>query len=74
MPSVFALPYFLENARDFEIIGAVIGIIIWFQLIRHCLTHERDTTQKVLWLIFMIALPGVGSLVYFFARVTRLRG
>lgn len=70
----FALPYFLENARDFEIIAFVIGIVIWVQLLRHCLAHEHDTTQKILWVIFMIAAPGVGSLIYFFVRVTRLRG
>ncbi len=71
---VFALPYFLENGRDLEIIGLVLGLIFWVQMIRYCLTREPDSRQKILWLAFMIFVPGIGSLIYFFARVTRLRG
>jgi hypothetical protein len=69
-----ALPYFLENARDLELIGVVLGIIFWIQMIRLCLTREPSSRQKVLWLIFMIAVPGLGSLIYFFVRVPALRG
>ena len=70
---IFALPFFLENARDWELIGIVIGIVFWVQMIRYCLTRETDSTQKWAWLIFMIVIPGLGALIYFFARVTRLR-
>ena len=68
----FALPYFLENARDLEIIGLVLGIIFWFQMLRHCITREPDPVKKFLWLLFMIIAPGISSLIYFFARVARV--
>jgi len=71
---VLALPYFLENARDLEIIGLVLGIFFWVQMIRHCLTREQNAMGKFLWLIFMLVLPPLGSLLYFFTRVTKLHG
>ena len=67
-----AFPYFLENARDIEIIGFVLGIIFWFQMLRHCITREPDSPRKFLWLIFMFIAPGLSSLVYFFVRVARV--
>jgi len=69
-----AIPYFLENARDLEIIGLVLGVIFWIQMIRLCVTREPNSVEKILWLVFMVVVPGLGSLVYFFARVSRLRG
>jgi hypothetical protein len=68
-----ALPFFFENARDLEIIGAVLGAIFWIQMIRYCLMYEREPVQKIVWVIFMLMVPGLGALIYFFARVTRLR-
>ena len=68
----FAIPYFLENARDLELIGFVVGVIFWFQMLRHCITREPDPVKKFLWLLFMIIAPGISSLIYFFARVARV--
>jgi len=70
----FAIPYFLENARDLEIIGFVLGIIFWFQMLRHCITREPDSPIKILWLIFMLIAPGFSSLIYFFMRVAKVTG
>ena len=70
----FAIPYFLENARDLEIIGFVIGVIFWFQMLRHCITREPNSPVKLFWLLFMILAPGISSLIYFFVRVARLNG
>jgi hypothetical protein len=69
----FALPYFLENARDLEIIGLVVGIIFWFQMLRHCLSREPDSPGKFLWIFFMLIAPGISSLIYFFTRIARVR-
>ena len=71
--STFAVPAFLESPRDLELIGLVIGVMFWFQMIRHCATQERPSWEKTLWLIFIIGAPGLGSILYFFLRVTRLR-
>jgi RsiW-degrading membrane proteinase PrsW (M82 family) len=65
-----ALPYFLENARDLELIGVVLCFVFWIQMIRFCLAHDPSSPAKVAWLIFMVLVPGLGSLVYFFLRVT----
>ncbi len=63
-----AVPAFLENARELEIIGLVLGIIFWIRMMRICITREPPSTQKIMWLVFMIIVPGLGSLIYFFAR------
>jgi hypothetical protein len=68
-----ALPYFLENARDLELIGLVLGAIFWFQMLRHCARFEPNPATRFLWIAFMIVVPGVGALVYFLARVVRTR-
>jgi RsiW-degrading membrane proteinase PrsW (M82 family) len=64
-----ALPYFLGNARDLELIGLVLGFVFWIQMIRLCLAQEPSSPAKVAWLVFMVLVPGLGSLVYFFLRV-----
>jgi len=69
----FALPFFLENGRDLEFIGLVVGAIFWFQMIRLCALREPPSLQKILWLAFMIVVPGIGALFYFFLRVTQPR-
>ena len=69
-----ALPYFLESPRDLEIIGLVLGVIFWFQMLRFCAAREPNSAMKFLWMLFMIVVPGLGSLVYFLVRVARIRG
>jgi hypothetical protein len=69
-----AFPYFLENGRDLELLGLVIGVIFWFQMIRFCLRHEPPSPHKMGWVALMIVLPGIGSLLYYFLRVARPRG
>ena len=72
--TTLAIPYFLENARDLELIGLVLGLIFWFQMVRLCYLRESNTVEKISWLLFMIVMPPLGSLLYFFVRVPRLRG
>jgi phosphotransferase system glucose/maltose/N-acetylglucosamine-specific IIC component len=68
----FAIPFFLENTRDFEIIGFILGVVFWFQMLRHCLTREPNSLKKFLWIVFMFIAPGLSSLIYFFLRVARV--
>lgn len=69
-----ALPYFLENARDLEIIGVALGLFFWVQMIRLCFRHEQNSIEKFLWIIFMLVMPPLGALLYFFVRVTKFQG
>jgi hypothetical protein len=69
-----ALPYFLESARDLEIMGLALGIVFWFQMIRRCAMYEQHSAAKFLWMVFMIVVPGFGSLIYFLVRVVMIRG
>ncbi len=59
----FAVPAFLENARDLELIGLVLGVIFWIQMIRYCATREAPSAGRTLWLIFMVIAPGIGSVL-----------
>jgi hypothetical protein len=64
---------FLFNGRDLELLGFVLAIFFWVQMLRYCVNHERNSPQKVLWLVVMIVLPGIGSLLYYLVRVARVR-
>jgi hypothetical protein len=60
-------------SRDLEIVGLALGILFWIQMIRLCAAREGPGWEKIAWLLFLIVVPGVGSLLYFFVRVARPR-
>jgi len=64
-----ALPYFLESARGLELIG----LLFWIWMIYECATRERNTTEKILWLLLVIFAPVLGSLIYFLVRIVKIR-
>ena len=64
------LPYFLESPKGLELIG----LLFWIWMIYQCATRERNTSEKVLWLLLVIFAPVIGSLIYFFIRVVKIRG
>lgn len=66
----FAFPYFLESARGWELIG----FLFWIWVIYECARRERNSMEKVLWLILVILAPVVGSLIYFLLRIVKIRG
>jgi hypothetical protein len=63
------MPFF-ANPRVFEFLG----LLFWIWMIYHCATREPNSLQKFLWLLFVILIPDIGALVYFFMRVVRIRG
>ncbi|HEV3271216.1 MAG TPA: PLDc N-terminal domain-containing protein [Candidatus Methylacidiphilales bacterium] len=65
-----ALPYFLESARGLEILGLLFSI--W--MVYECITRERNSTEKILWLLLVLLVPGIGPLIYFLVRVVKVRG
>jgi len=65
-----ALPYLLESARGFEIIG----FLFWIWMIAECWKREPRSIAKIFWLILVIFVPDIGSLIYFLLRVARIRG
>ena len=65
-----ALPYFLETAGGMEFIG----LLFYLWIIYECATRERNSTQKILWLLLVILTPPLGALVYFLLRVVKIRG
>ena len=66
----FALPYFLESARGLELLG----FLFWAWMIYDCVKRERNTTEKVLWLLLIVFGWALGALIYFFVRVVKVRG
>jgi hypothetical protein len=67
---VLALPYFLESARGLE----MIGLAFWIWMIYECATRERNSSEKILWLLLVVLAPVLGSLIYFLVRVVKIRG
>jgi len=43
-------------------------------MIYHCATREPYSRDKILWLLFIVLVPDIGALVYFFFRVVKIRG
>ena len=66
----FALPFLFESARGF----AFLGLLFWIWMIYHCATREPFSRDKILWLLFIVLIPDIGALVYFFIRVVKIRG
>lgn len=66
----FALPYFLESPRGMELIG----ILFYLWMIYQCATRERNSGEKLLWLLLVVLTPPIGALIYFFVRVVRVLG
>lgn len=64
------LPIFFESARGLELLG----FLFWIWMIYECATRERNDTNKILWLILVVCVPGLGSLIYFLLRVVKIRG
>jgi len=65
-----ALPYFLESAGGME----MIGLLFWIWMIYECATRERNSSEKILWLLLVVFAPVLGSLIYFLVRVVKIRG
>jgi len=69
-PRLPAIPYGLISFGGFEIIG----LLFWIWMIYECATRERNSTEKVLWLLLVVLAPVLGSLIYFLVRVVKIRG
>jgi hypothetical protein len=67
---LFALPIFFESAKGLELLG----LLFWIWMIYECATRERNSTEKVLWLLLVVLAPLLGSLIYFLVRVVKIRG
>jgi hypothetical protein len=64
-----ALPVF-ESAKGLEILG----LLFWIWMIYECATRERNSSEKILWLLLVVFAPVLGSLIYFLVRIVRIRG
>jgi len=67
---ILALPYFLESARGLE----MLGLLFWIWMIYECATRERNSTEKIMWLLLVVFAPVIGSLIYFLFRLVKIRG
>jgi hypothetical protein len=65
-----ALPLFFESARGLEFIG----LLFWAWIIYECATRERNSTEKVMWLLLVVLAPVIGSMIYFLVRIVKIRG
>ena len=64
------LPFALIGSSGLEILGLL--FTIW--MIYHCATRERNSTEKILWLLLVVLVPDLGALIYFLVRVVKIRG
>ncbi len=62
----------------FALIGGgaleILGLLFWLWMIYECVTRERNSAEKVLWLLLVVLAPVIGSLIYFLVRVAKIRG
>ena len=67
----FALfPTFLETPRGLALLGG----LFWIWMIYECAVRERNSVEKVMWLLLVVCAPLLGSLIYFLLRVAKVRG
>jgi hypothetical protein len=65
-----ALPFALLGFGSLEILG----VLFWVWMIYECATRERNSSEKILWLLLVVLAPVLGSLIYFLVRVVKIRG
>ncbi len=70
MTPLALFPNFLSTPRGLE----VIGFLFWIWMIYECAVRERNSSEKVMWLVLVIFAPVIGSLIYFLLRVVKVRG
>jgi len=70
MPPLALLPVFLESVKGLELVG----FLFWIWMIYECATRERNSSEKVLWLLLVVFAPVLGSLIYFLVRIVKIRG
>ncbi len=70
LPLAGIVPVFFESARGLELIGFI--FYIW--MIYECWRREPNTPDKIMWLLLVALVPGIGSLIYFLLRVVKVRG
>jgi hypothetical protein len=52
----------------------ILGLLFWIWMIYECATRERNSAEKVMWLLLVVLAPVLGSLIYFLVRVVKIRG
>jgi len=70
MTQLALFPVFFESARGLEILG----LLFWIWMIYECATRERNSAEKILWLLLVVFAPVFGSIIYFLVRVVKIRG
>ncbi len=51
----------------FGILG-LLATIFWIWMIIDCATHERNSTDKIIWILIIIFTHFIGALIYCFVR------
>jgi hypothetical protein len=52
----------------FLLLIALGGFVFWIWMLIDCLVNERDSTQKLVWVIVIIFVSIIGAPLYFFIR------
>jgi hypothetical protein len=46
----------------------LLGTAFWIWMIIDCATHERNSTEKIVWIVIIVFTHLLGALIYFFVR------
>ena len=46
----------------------LLGTAFWIWMIVDCATHERNSTEKIVWIVIIVFTHLLGALIYFFVR------
>ena len=47
---------------------ALLASIFWIWMLIDCALHERNGTDKVIWVLIILFTHFIGALIYFFVR------
>ena len=56
------------------LIFSVFATIFWIWMLINAAINERDTTDKIVWVLIVLFLHFVGATVYYFVRYRPRRG
>jgi prolipoprotein diacylglyceryltransferase len=47
---------------------ALLATIFWIWMLIDCATHERNSTDKLIWILIILFTHVLGALIYFLVR------
>lgn len=70
LPELLAILNF--GVAELILLPVMLGILaFWIWMLVDCLSHERESSDRILWVLLMLISGILGAAIYFFVRKVR---